>query len=934
MKNMKKKVIGILSGLCACAVCVAVPNVISADAELEKVAMVKGASVRLDNPSGLKFTAEIEGEYVAGEATSYGMMIVPYDYLVTAGVEVADGTDYVTKLMEAYEEGVIPVAPIVAENLPAKADKEGGYYIEHSIVNLAEKNFDRRFFGIAFEKVDDAYTYATTVENSRSIMEVASGALNDLYYNENISEDVKTLLESNATLLSEFVTVGLGYSADWSYAIVGDGTVGMGETLTLSVDSATNVHLLPTWSSSDDTVATVDASGVVTGLKAGTATITAINKVGDTVYTDTHEVQVVPTTPDQIVDAAYALDKGKSLVGTYTLTGAVQKKNSSSFDLVILTPTRTDKPVSCYKIEGTAWKDVNIGDTVTITGSLKNYNGTVEFDQGCTLDKVDSTVALNDKQKVSIDKANLSFGSYTIEYAGADTAEVELPVAKVGSVVTWSDEVEIVDGKAAFTFTEEKQTIKLTATITSNDEVATREFTLTVEAKPAPLPEGQVTDKISFAEAGEQKEEISVSGNFITLTFKNTTTNDKPNNSNSGHIRAYAKDEIVFTPNGGYKFVSAVIYCTSDSYMGCADGNPIAVPEGVTPVADTSAKTVTLTADEPVSEFTITPPKQMRITSIEFILKEVTVSNADKVAAVKAEMEKFTISDDMASLPIKSENNYPDEVSVAWTSDNSAFAIAADGTVTLNRPLTAAATVKVTATISHKDDATLKTTHDFEVTVDSAMSVVGEKIGALEIDEETASVPVDFGFDGITVAWTSDDPAIVIAADGTVTVTPPATNTEVTVTATVSCDEATQEYTFPVTVKAVVVSGQETTAEIIFKNESITNAAVVENNTFVGVTFTGAKGSNSNGNSPKYYTGDSTLRMYAKNTLTISVNGTISSIKLTLSSGSLTVDASSTGTATTENKVVTVTDINAAALVLTTTESTRITQVEVTYIAA
>ncbi len=786
MKNTKKKVIGILSGLCACAVCVAIPNVVTADAELANVSMVKGASVRLDNPSGLKFTAEIAGEYSVGETTSYGMMIVPYDYLVTAGVEIAEDTDYITELMTAYEEGVISVAPIVAENLPAKADEDGGYYIEHSIVQLDEKNFDRRFFGVAFEEVDGEYTYATNVENSRSIMEVASGALNDLYYNaDNLPEDVKNLLADNETLLSDFVTVGLSYSADWSYAVAGESTVGMDGSIALSVDSDTNVHLLPTWTSSDETIATVDKNGVVTGLKVGTVTITATNKVGDTVYTDTHEVQVIPTTPDQIVDALYELSSGASLPGTYTLTGAVQKINSSSVNVVLITPTRTDKPVSCYKLTGEGLDSLQVGDTVTVTGALKNYSGTYEFDNP-TLDSVDSTVALNDKQKVAIDKANLSFGSYTVAYENADTAEVQLPAAVVGSSISWDKEnaeelnVTIADGKAVFTFTEEEQTIKLVATITSNDEAVTRVFTLTVEAKPAALPEGQVRDEISFAEVGGEAEELSYNGEFIAVTFKKGTSSNKPYNP-SGHIRSYANNEIVFTPNGGYKFKSAVIHCTTTSYMGydTAGSNSITVPEGVTAVGDTTAKTVTLTAAEPVSEFTIIPSKQIRITSIEFVLVEVSVSNEEKVAAVKAELEGLTISEDMTSLPVKSENNYPEDVSIAWTSDNSAFTVAADGTVTLNRALATETTAIVTATISHKDDDTVTTTHTFEVTVDSVANVVGAELDAAMAETLPANIKVGDSLElpativctntTVTMSWSCSAIAVAGVEGSTVT---------------------------------------------------------------------------------------------------------------------------------------------------------------------
>ena len=29
-----------------------------------------------------------------------------------------------------------------------------------------------------------------------------------------------------------------------------------------------------------------------------------------------------------------------------------------------------------------------VGDTITVSGTIKNYKGTIEFDKGCTLDAV------------------------------------------------------------------------------------------------------------------------------------------------------------------------------------------------------------------------------------------------------------------------------------------------------------------------------------------------------------------------------------------------------------------------------------------------------------------------------------------------------------------------------------------------------------------
>lgn len=67
-------------------------------------------------------------------------------------------------------------------------------------------------------------------------------------------------------------------------------TVERGSTTTLTATlEPANATSEVTWSSSDDTIATVDESGVVTGVKAGTATITA--KVNETIF-DTCEVTV------------------------------------------------------------------------------------------------------------------------------------------------------------------------------------------------------------------------------------------------------------------------------------------------------------------------------------------------------------------------------------------------------------------------------------------------------------------------------------------------------------------------------------------------------------------------------------------------------------------------------------------------------------------
>ena len=47
-----------------------------------------------------------------------------------------------------------------------------------------------------------------------------------------------------------------------------------------------------------------------------------------------------------------------------------------------------DYKIMCYRLKGEGADTIKVGDTITVTGILKNYKGTIEFDAGCTLDAV------------------------------------------------------------------------------------------------------------------------------------------------------------------------------------------------------------------------------------------------------------------------------------------------------------------------------------------------------------------------------------------------------------------------------------------------------------------------------------------------------------------------------------------------------------------
>lgn len=101
-----------------------------------------------------------------------------------------------------------------------------------------------------------------------------------------------------------------------------------------------------------------------------------------------------PKTVDEILDALYALKDSETLAGPFTLTGVVKSIDtefSSEYNNVTVTMVvegHDDKPVMCYRLAGDGADKIEVGDTITVTGSFKNYKGTYEFNQGCKLDKL------------------------------------------------------------------------------------------------------------------------------------------------------------------------------------------------------------------------------------------------------------------------------------------------------------------------------------------------------------------------------------------------------------------------------------------------------------------------------------------------------------------------------------------------------------------
>ncbi|MBE6799322.1 MAG: hypothetical protein E7525_06100 [Ruminococcaceae bacterium] len=97
-----------------------------------------------------------------------------------------------------------------------------------------------------------------------------------------------------------------------------------------------------------------------------------------------------------ILEAAYALASGEVLSGgvhEYTLTGtiiSIDTEYSSQYGNITVTIACEGfetMPIQAYRLKGADEAQtalIGVNDVITVTGTITNYNGTIEFNQGCT----------------------------------------------------------------------------------------------------------------------------------------------------------------------------------------------------------------------------------------------------------------------------------------------------------------------------------------------------------------------------------------------------------------------------------------------------------------------------------------------------------------------------------------------------------------------
>ena len=80
-----------------------------------------------------------------------------------------------------------------------------------------------------------------------------------------------------------------------------------------------------------------------------------------------------------------AQEAQKTITGTIVNIDTPWSEDYQNITVTIQVGGLESYTIMCYRLSGEGAKEIAVGDTITVTGILKNYKGTIEFDAGCTL---------------------------------------------------------------------------------------------------------------------------------------------------------------------------------------------------------------------------------------------------------------------------------------------------------------------------------------------------------------------------------------------------------------------------------------------------------------------------------------------------------------------------------------------------------------------
>ena len=409
----------------------------------------------------------------------------------------------------------------------------------------------------------------------------------------------KTSTKKNAKAKTKKLTYTLKV-AKVGVALSGDSVVAIGSTTKLTNTKKNSSRAKITYTSSNDSIATVAADGTVTGVKAGKATITAKITVGKDSATTTKDVEV-----KNYVLKSVAQNKTNELAAT--IDGAT--KNIKASEVTIKTPDNVVLPVKSVSVDSkdatkvtlTTFSDMNDGKeyTVTLDGTTVNFVATDNKVASINIDKPTIPVKTETEIKLVAKDANgvilkeLPYGTSDVNYdfslttANGYVNGSKLYLNKVGDTataeITYKTNKYTADGKADGNIGPNK------LTITATDQAAVSSFKVRI---------GNSGKKYSTL---KDNDKVSVDETSATYAYFEVKDTDGKEISNYGDYKVESSDRTTLmlaadTMTGSNHYVRVIPAKEGTAYIFLKKDDKIVASVPVTVVA--SRKVTTMTTDK------------------------------------------------------------------------------------------------------------------------------------------------------------------------------------------------------------------------------------------------------------------------------------------------------------------------------------------------
>ena len=279
----------------------------------------------------------------------------------------------------------------VTEITSAWSDQYGNITVNMQVDDKIVMAYRLKGDGAKDLKAGDVITVAGKIKNYKGTIEFDAGCLlvpNDMYHSVKNALSAYKLQDQESqdvekTITGTIVSIDTPYSADYKNITVTIVVAGLEDykiqCYRLKGDGAEALNVGDT----------ITATGKLKNYK-GTYEFDAGCVLVATAASEA-PAPVAPEDPQAIVAEAYALADGAALPYTATLTGVITtidtewSEQYGNITVTIQIGDNAEQLIQCFRLKGDGAADLKVGDTITVTGMIKNYQGKVQFNAGCTL---------------------------------------------------------------------------------------------------------------------------------------------------------------------------------------------------------------------------------------------------------------------------------------------------------------------------------------------------------------------------------------------------------------------------------------------------------------------------------------------------------------------------------------------------------------------